>query len=465
MKFRVAIVSLSLSLGACMVGPEYVRPSGGEPASWMASLPHGGKQSDLVDWWRQFDDPLVAELIARAEQDNPTLDQALARIRQSRAAVTSARSALFPDVALGASRTRSGANPVAFEQTVTRGVFDAAWEIDLFGGSRRGAEAAQARLEGAGAAWHDARVSLAAEVALEYLGLRACEARLADAEADHESRRATERLTLEKARAGFAAPADAALAQASAADAATRLLAQRVECDVGVKSLVALTGLAEADLRGRLEARRGHLPQPAGLVVDALPVRVLSARPDVAVAERNLAAASAEIGAAEAARWPRLSLLGFVGRQRQTVDGVQSSGRVWSFGPALDLPIFDAGRRAADADAARARYDEALAVYKGAVRRGVREVEQSLVRLGAAAEREAQAREAARRYDETFAAAEKRWQVGIGSQLELEEIRRLAVAARSQHVGVQYDGIAAWIGLYRAIGGGWQADAEPTIND
>lgn len=458
-------LALGLALQGCMVGPDYVRPTAGEPARWVAPLPHGGQAAALVDWWKQFDDPLLAELISRAEQDNPTLDQALARIRQSRAAVTSVRSALFPDVALGASRTRSGGHPVAFEQTVARGVFDAAWEIDLFGGNRRGAEAAQARLAGAGAAWHDARVSLAAEVALEYLGLRTCEARLTDAEVDHDSRRATERLTLEKARAGFSAPADASLAQASAADAATRMLAQRVECDVGVKALVALTGLAEVDLRGRLEARRGQLPQPAGLVVDALPVRVLSARPDIAVAESNLAAASAEIGAAEAARWPRLSLLGFVGRQRQTVDGALASGRVWSFGPALDLPIFDAGRRAADADAARARYDEALAAYKGAVRRGVREVEQSLVRLGAAAEREAQAREAARRYDETFAAAEKRWQVGIGSQLELEEIRRLAVAARSQHVGVQYDGIAAWIGLYRAIGGGWSPDAEPTIND
>ena len=143
-----------------------------------------------------------------------------------------------------------------------------------------------------------------------------------------------------------------------------------------------------------------------------------------------------------------------------SIDGVAASGRVWSFGPAFDLPLFDAGRRAANADAARARYDEALAAYKGTVRRAVREVEQSLSRLSSAAEREAEAHEATLRYDETFAAAEKRWQAGIGSQLELEEVRRLAVAARSQHVGVQYDGIAAWIGLYRAIGGGWSPDAQ-----
>ncbi len=456
----VVVAGLALLVGACTLGPDYVRPDAGEPALWVAPLPHGGKASAMVDWWKQFDDPLVAELIDHAEHDSPTLDQALARIRQSRAGVASARSALFPAVSLGASRTRSGESPVAYEQTVGRGVFDAAWEIDLFGGNRRAAEAARSRLDGAKAAWHDARVSLAAEVALEYLGLRTCEARLADAEDDLTSRRATDRLTSEKARVGFAAPADAALAQASVADAAARLLAQRVECSVNVKSLVALTGLSETDLRERVSLRKGQLPQPAGLVVDALPVRVLSARPDIAVAERNLAAASAGIGVSEAARWPRLSLSGFVGRQHQTVDGIQASGRVWSFGPSLDLPLFDAGRRAADADAARAVYDEALAAYKGAVRRAVREVEQALVRLDAAAEREADARVAARRYDETFVAAEKRWQAGIGSQLELEEIRRLAVAARSQHVGVQYDGVAAWIALYRAIGGGWSTDAN-----
>lgn len=462
---RLVVAALALFLGACTLGPDYVRPEGAAPAQWNAPLPHSGQPAALVEWWRQFDDPSVAALIARAEQDNPTLDQALARIRQSRAGVTVARSALFPDVGVSASRTRGGGHPVAYEQTVSRGAFDAAWEIDLFGGNRRGGEAAQARLEGAEAAWHDARISLAAEVALDYLGLRACEARLADAEVDQASRRATERLTVEKARAGFAAPADASLARASAADGATRLLALRVECEVGVKSLVALTGLAEVDLRRQLEPRRGKLPLPAALVVETLPVRVLSARPDIAVAERALAAASAEIGVAEAARYPRLSLLGMLGRQNQTVDGVQASGRVWSFGPALDLPVFDAGRRAANADAARARYDETLAGYKGAVRRAVREVEQSLVRLGNAAEREAEAREAARRYDETFLAADSRWQAGIGSQLELEEVRRLAVAARSQHVGVQYDGIAAWIGLYRAVGGGWSPDTEPTIND
>jgi len=453
-------IVLSMALSGCAVGPDFLRPEGVSPVQWQAALPHDGRSASLVEWWTQFDDPLVAELIELAERDSPTLDQALARIRQSRAGVTVARSGLLPQVNSGAERTRSGDRPVTYEQTVQRGVLDAAWEIDLFGGLRRGTEAALARFAGAEAAWHDARISLAAEVALEYVGLRACEARLEDADIDSKSRRATEWLTLEKARAGFAAPADASLAQASAADGATRRLALQIECDITVKALVALTGQSEPELRSKLDLRRGKLPVPAALEVDSVPVRVLSARPDISVAERTLAAASAEIGVAEAARYPRFSLLGFVGRQSQTVEGVAASGRVWSFGPSLDLPIFDAGRRAAQAEAARARYDEALAVYKGAVRKAVREVEQSLVRIGSAAEREKQARDAAYHYDMALVAADRRWQIGLASQLELEEIRRMAAVARSQYVGVRFDGIAAWIGLYRAVGGGWVADTE-----
>lgn len=451
----IAGIGASILLTACSIGPDYVRPDSEAPPQWQAPLPHGGNPVNLVNWWTQFDDPVVAELIAIAERDSPSLNQALARIDQSRAAVTVAQSALYPGLTLNASRTRSGEHPAAFEQTIARGSLDASWEIDLFGGNRRGGEAAQARLQGAQAAWHDARTSLAAEVALEYVGLRSCEARLNDAENELTSRRSTAKMTRTKVDAGFSAPADGALADAGAADGATRMLALRIECEISLKALVALTGEPEPALRDRLSARRGVLPVPATLAIEQLPVRVLSIRPDIAIAERNLAAASAEIGVAEAARYPRFNLLGLIGRQSSTIDGVEASGRIWSFGPALDLPVFDAGRRAANADAARARYDEALAVYKGRVRQAVREVEQALVRLASAVEREDEARRAAERYDTVFKAAEQRWRTGFGSQLDLEETRRLAIAARSQHQNVKYDNVAAWIGLYRAVGGGW----------
>lgn len=453
---------LSALLAGCVVGPDYRQPELPTPSAWQAPLPHGGDSVRLAQWWQQFDDPTLAELIELAEKSNPSLAQALARIEQSRANASAARSRLFPAASLHAGERRSGGSGATPSQTVASASLDASWEIDLFGANRRGREAAQARLEGAEATWHEARVSLAAELAQEYLGLRTCEALLAEAERDLASRRSTATLTARKVAAGFAAQPDKALAEASTAEAETRVLGQRNDCDISIKSLVALTDVAETDLRTRLATHTARIPSPAALSIDELPAQVIRHRPDVMAAERELAAANADIGGAEAARYPRLSLSGTIGPQFVRLDGAKQQASVWSFGPALDLPLFDAGMRAANADAARARYDEALAAYKTKVRQAVREVEQSLVKLGRAAERERGASQAAEGYDAAFSAAEQRWQAGIGSQLELEELRRLAISARSQHLAVLRENVAAWIGLYRAVGGDWQsAPARP----
>jgi multidrug efflux system outer membrane protein len=193
----------------------------------------------------------------------------------------------------------------------------------------------------------------------------------------------------------------------------------------------------------------------------------LMQRPDIAAAERELAAASAEIGIAQAARYPGLTLSGAIGYQTLRSGATTIDGQLWSFGPAaLSLPIFDAGRRAAAVDSAQGRYDEALAGYIGRSRQAVREVEQSLVRLDSASSREDDARRAAENYATAFRAADDRWRVGAGSLLDLEVVRRLAVVSRTQLITVQRERIAAWISLYRAAGGGWSpADPMPATGD
>jgi len=452
----VSLFAFCVFLAACAVGPEYRRPETAMPDHWQEALPHDGSTVALAQWWSQFDDPLLAELIDVAQRDNPGLNQALARIAQSRAGVAAARSALFPALDVNAMAQRSNGDNTAI-QNLGRTTLDAGWEIDLFGAKRRGREAAQARYEGAQAQWHDARVSLAAEVAQEYVGLRACEALVKNLGEDLASRLESERLTHLKVNAGFGAPSDDAMATASSADASTRLNAQQAECDISIKSLVALTGLAETDLRNRLNDRRGILPTPARFSIQKLPAQTLMQRPDVAATERELAAASAEIGAAEAARYPSLTLSGSIGFQSLRTGGTSLDGNVWSFGPALNLPIFDAGRRAANADAAQARYDEARAAYEGKARQAVREVEQALVRLNSASAREGDAKRAADGYEKAYEAANDLWRVGAGSILDLEVARRIAVSSRIQLLGVQRERVAAWISLYRAASGGWSS--------
>lgn len=462
-KAVVAVLVLCALMAACAVGPDYQRTELIAAPHWYANVPHDGDTGSLTRWWSQFDDPLLAELITVAEVDNPGLNQALARIAQSRAGVASARSALFPALSANASAQRSK-SPLSPNQpqTLEQGALDAIWEVDLFGGKRRGREAAQARYEGAQAQWHDARVSLAAEIAQEYIGLRTCEALVNDVEKDVLSRRESERLSQLKVSAGFESSADGALSMASAADAAVRLNAQQAECDISVKALVSLTGLPEPELRDRLSGRSGILPAPASFAIQQLPAKVLLQRPDMVAAERELAAASAEIGVAEAARYPSLTLLGSVGFQSLRAGGLTIDGGSWSIGPSLSLPIFNAGRLAANTDAAQARYDEASASYAGRARQAVKEVEQALVRLHSASTREADAKRAADGYDKVFQAANDRWRVGAGSLLELEDARRIAVGSHTQLLGVQRERVAAWISLYRAVGGGWSPD--DTVN-
>ncbi len=448
-----------LLLGACAAPPDAkVEVPAVLPERWQAPLPHGGDTVALADWWRRFDDPLLAALIDEAERGHPSLEQARARIVQARAALRGARAAGVPAVDGNANIARQRSEFPPPPQTVTTASLsaDAQWELDLFGGVRAGVAAARSRAEGSELSWHDARVSLAAETAASYVGLRACEALVAVYAEDLASRSKTAELTRAKVDAGFEAPANGALADASSAEAAGRLVAQQAECDVAVKALVALTSLPEPALRGRLAASPAKLPRPMAFVVPSLPAEWLSQRPDLAAAQRQLAAAASDIGVADADRYPRISLGGSIGIVGFRAGGFEGDGPTWSLGPLLTVPLFDGGRRAANVDAARARFDEARAVYEESARAAVREVEEALVRLDSAARREADAERAAAGFRSFFTAAQSRWEIGAGSLIDQEEARRTALAARAALVGVQRDRVAAWVQLYRAVGGGWE---------
>lgn len=218
-------------------------------------------------------------------------------------------------------------------QTASSLAVDAVWELGLFGANRRGREAAVARVQARAADWHDARVSLAAEVADNYMNLRACEALVAGYRQDLTSRQDSARLTQLKADNGFSNRADAALGNASAAEAETRLTAQQAECDLSIKALAALTGQAKPALRSQLASHTGQLPRLPTSGVTSVPAQLLNQRPDLAAAERDLAAASADIGAAEAKRYPSVSLSGSIGLTAVSFGGLSSKGNTWSFGP------------------------------------------------------------------------------------------------------------------------------------
>ncbi|RYY86939.1 MAG: RND transporter, partial [Comamonadaceae bacterium] len=305
-------------LAACSAGspPAPPRPLADlAPGGWQAPLPHDGQPAAIARWWQAWDDPALVRLVDAAQAASPTLAQARTRIAQARADRTGAGAALLPRVDGTASASRGVTNPL-FPQpssTVQAGV-QASWELDLFGGLSAARAATDARLLGAQAGWHEARVSVAAEAATSYVSLRACEALAAVTRDDAASRAETARLTQLAATAGFQAPANAALADASAADGAMRAEQQQAQCARERKALVALTAIDEPALRQLLATAPAALPAPPA--IDALPARVLAQRPDLYGAEHDVVAAAADVGQADAQRYPRITLNGSVARGR-----------------------------------------------------------------------------------------------------------------------------------------------------
>ena len=431
------------------------------PSQWFAPLPHQGTLGDLTQWWQQQGDPLLVELIASAQAVSPSIASARSRIEQSRAARVSAGAALLPTLDAAASVSRSplqlssgpGSAPIATSGQLG---LQAGWEIDVFGGNRASRDAASERFSGAQAQWHDARVSVAAEVANQYYSLRTCRQLGAITRADAASRQETSRLTELSTRAGFTAPATAALARASAAEARGRATQQAAQCELDTKGLVALSGLSEPDLKQKVALAGVEYTQVAIISIASVPADALAQRPDLFSAEREVAAASADLGSAQAQRYPRLSLNGSIGGSRVRVGSVSTDLSTWSIGPlALSLPIFDGGRRAADVDAAQARYEEAAALYRARVRQAVREVETALVNLQSTADREGDAQTAAAGYRESFTGTEARYQNGLASLVELEDARRSQLGAQTTLASLQQARMTAWVSLYRAMGGGW----------
>lgn len=431
-------------------------PKSALPAQWQAPLPHGASVVELANWWQRFDDPLLVHLIAAAQEASPSLASAASRIEQARASRVGKGAALVPAVSasVGVGRGQQDLN----QPVLTSGSagLQMAWEIDLFGANRAAATAAQARLEGAHALWHDARVTVAAEVANVYTSLRACHAIRAQIEIDAASRAETARLTALTAERGLQAPANAALARASAAQGRVSLLQQGAACDSQTKALVALTGVPEPELRAALGASGARVPQAAAFAVDQVPAEALAQRPDLANAAREVMAASADLHEADAQRYPRIRLAGSIGAVRVSAGPGSSDGTVWSLGPLqLTLPVFDAGARRANVQAALARHDAAASNYRAALRTAVRDVEQALVGLHSTASRAQDAQDAADGFRASFLAAQARHRGGLASLFELEDARRSDVQAQTTLIELQRERALAWTALYRALGGGW----------
>jgi len=474
------------------VGPDYDEKPLSAPSKWQVPenrydfpIAHQGKASNLQAWWSRFNDPALSRLLVAAQAASPTLATAKARIAQARSGFIAANASLFPNLDFNGEITQSdtsikGLNidlgetkkDLSINVLQYKGGLQSSWEIDLFGSLARQQEASTSQIESRQAAWHDARVSVAAEVANAYLNYRYCQIQTELLEADSASRRESAKLVKISGKAGFSSPADIALANATAEDGQANLLSRKIQCDRSVKSLVEMSGLQEQEVRALLQTAPGQaakLPAPPPFRIDAIPAQALLQRPDLVAAERDMAEACANIGVERAKQFPKLTVTGNISETLLNLDAnifstVKATMQTGSIGPSLSLPLFDYGKRAASTESARIQYEASVANFKAKVRTAVREVEDALLRLNGADHRLPLERAAAANYQMSYRAQQQLYRSGLGSLLDVESVRRHALSAEMTVDELEQERVSAWIALYRAVGGGWenapQASAE-----
>lgn len=408
-------------------------------------------------WWNAMGDPTLDGLIRQAQRHNPSIVSALARTAEARAAVNQQRASAMPQASAAAEASRGNTASVNGETLSSAQVsLKLGWEIDLFGRLRYEGHAAQSRLEARESDAALALLTLEAQVATSWADALACGQRERFRGDDVRSREETLSLTRERVRVGQLAPAEAARARSSLADARNALQTTQAECAAYLNALVRLTGLAPSDLKAMLERRAlvagNHRSPPQPLVL-ALPARTLVEHPAIAAAARDADAAFDDLSATRAARWPTLDLSALLGNNWiRTGQGTTSSG-LSSWGLSMGLAVFDGGRQTALIERDEARYVQALQSLRNTVLVQVEAVENALARLGSAEQRGQSAREGVDAASALLRASEASFGVGRSSLSDLEESRRTFNAAVLSQIAADLAQHQAWIDLVKATGG------------
>lgn len=438
-------------------------------ANWQGTLPHDGKLENLQQFWAQLHDPLLVEMISAAQEVAPSIASAKARIFEAKVNTVRANAARLPNITGGMTWSRTlqkgGTGTGSFSGgafSTTRVGLDASWEPDIFGTNTILLDSAQVQEKASKANWHEARVSVAAEVSNAYFNQRFCQLQANVQQADVASRAETARLTKISSDAGFSSPYSSSLADAGLADAQQQLTGRQAECDLAVKALVAMTQMDEPTLRQELTDNAFTLAQDQAddvFSIAEIPAKVIAQRPDIYNAEAALIDAAANIRDKQTALLPKVIIDGSLGYTH--ISGSRTfnnSGAAFPIGPiSISLPIFDGGVNRADIKSAKVHYEEAAANYRSKVQYAVKEVEDSLVNLHSTASRRKDLLTAIAGYKAALTATEAKVKAGFANLIELEEMRRTTLLAETTHLEVSKDRLLAWVALYRAAGGGWTA--------
>lgn len=452
----VALAVTAVTGCASVLAPD-ATPATSAPARWT----HGGADqaaapTDLAQWWQRFDDPALTALVQDALDANPSLRSTAAAMRQSRALADVARAGYSPTLSTSGSAQRSRTGSAASVRSASLGL-DASWEPDLFGGTRASVTAAEADALTARYTLADAQVSLAAEVVLAYIALQDAQARIDIANSNLAAQEDTLQIARWRQKAGLVSMLDVEQAAASAEQTRATVPLLRTSLDQAQHRLAVLSGRAPGAMAA--VARRA-VPLPPDDLVMAFPAEVLRQRPDIRAAEARLQAAAARVSQADAARYPSLRLSGTLGLQAGSISNLFDNGALLrTVLASVSVPLFDGGAIDANVRAQQAALEASRADHEGAVLTALQDVEDALVALrdGRARGTSLQAAAAAaQRADEL---ARQQYEAGLIDFRSVLDAQRTLLSAQDSQASARTTMAQDFVGLYKALGGGWQASA------
>ncbi len=475
--FALLTVLCLVLLTGCMVGPNFRRPQTSMPSDWtgptsvLTAQTPTDAETVLAQWWTVFDDPTLTSLVERAVGSNLDLKVAEARVRQARASRAIAFSGIGPTVDASGSYQRSR-TPVSGSSGGTNGVtsnqyqagFDALWELDFFGGIRRGIEAADADLLASVESRRDVLVSLTAEVAFNYINLRAYQQRIAIAEKNLKSQQHSADLTRQRFEGGFVSGLDVANANAQVATTASQIPVLESAARQTIYNLGVLLGSEPTALMTELNPT-ADIPGTPPAVPVGVPSDLLRRRPDIRMAEASIHSATARIGVATADLFPRFTIAGAAGYKNSDLGSTFNwASRLWSFGPSVSWPVFTMGRIRSNIELQKAIQEEQAITYQKTVLTALQEVENALI---------ASSKEQEHRAELIKAVAANRKAVELATSLYTQgETNFLNVLDAQRSLYTSEDSLAQSTGnvssdlvaLYKALGGGWSEEAEENGN-
>ncbi len=455
--------------GCASVTPQRAEPAAVDvPGAWSAAdVSVTNATSSLAQWWLQFDDPLLESLVAQALQANASVKTAQAALRQARALRDVSAAGLLPAVGSSATAQRNTAGSKSATNSFNAGL-DASWELDIFGANRSALEASDAVARASAASLGDVQVSIAAEVAVDYITLRGAQARLAIANDNLASQLETLQITQWRVQAGLVTSLEAEQARAAAEQTRAQLPALRTTIEQTRHALAVLTGQPPAALAIVLAAP-GPVPQAADDVALNIPAETLRQRPDVRAAEQQVTAAIARVAQADAARAPNFKLGGSLGLSALTLGSLTSgSAVVTALLASVSWPVFDGGAGLAQVRAQQAALDQARVAYEAAMLTALKDVEDALIALRGDRERLLSLQQAAEAAGNAALLARQRFSSGLVDFQTVLETQRTQLTTQDSVASSSADLSADHVRLYKALGGGWRpddSDATPALTE